>query len=322
MSVMGQKVRIAPTPAQGAGPEGAGAKQSVVDFLTGFSIETTPGIAEKLPSFAEILPAGTSVYIAFLPGSDYRAVVATAARIRRDGMRPVPHIAARSLSGEAALEDYVSRLVGEAGVDQALAIAGGIARPSGAFDSTIQVLRSGILARHGIRRIGVAGHPEGSPDIPEPEIRRALHDKQDLARSTGLDMYIATQFCFDARAIIRWDRALRADGIDLPVHIGIAGPAKLKSLIDYARMCGIGASMRVLTRQAGNLARLTKTSMPDRLVTALAQHRQADPACGIVQAHLFPFGGLARTGRWLAQMLDGQFEMLPDLAGFRFDGTF
>ncbi len=322
MSFLSQRVQTQPVPPLGVGVGGTAGKEPVIGLLTGFSIETTPGIAEKIPSFTDLLPAGTSVYIAFLPGTDYGPVVATAARLRREGMNPVPHVAARSLASVAQLDDYIARLAGEAQVDQVLTIGGGVSRPVGSLDRTVQVLQSGVLERHGIRRIGVAGHPEGNPDIPDAEVRTALREKQDYARSTGVEMYIATQFCFDPNAIIRWDRGLRAEGIELPVHIGIAGPAKLKSLIDYARMCGIGASMRVLTRQAGNIAKLTKTSMPDRLIAALARYRANDPICGITRAHFFPFGGMGRTGRWLGQMLDGQFEMASNLDGFRFEGTF
>ncbi len=293
-------------------------KGSVQALLDGFSIETTPVIAAKMPAFDTILPAGTCVYVAFLPGKDYRDVVATAARLRREGMVPVAHIAARSLPGQAALEDYVARLKGEADIDRVLCIGGGVDRPVGDYDRTQQVLESGVLQRHGITRIGVAGHPEGSPDIPPAEVRRALHEKQALARAEGLDLYIATQFCFDADAIIQWDRGLRADGIDLPVHIGVAGPAKLKSLIDYARMCGVGASLRVLTRQAGNLALMASMSMPDRLLTALARYRTSDPKAGIVRTHIYAFGGLKKTAGWLAQMAEGRFT--PTADGFRFDG--
>lgn len=295
-------------------------KEAVRALLDGYSIETTPVIAAKMPAFDTLMPRGTAVYIAFLPGKDYRDVVATAARLAREGMQPVPHIAARSLAGRPALEDYVARLTGEAGIDRVLCIGGGVDRPVGDFDRTMQVLESGVLQRHGIRRIGVAGHPEGSPDIPAGEVRRALHEKQAFARAEGLDLYIATQFCFDPEAILRWDRGLREEGITLPVHIGVAGPAKLKSLIDYARMCGVGASLRVLTRQAGNLAQMASTSMPDRLLTALARYRQSDTRAGIERTHIYAFGGLKKTASWLTQMAAGRFTPTQD--GFRFDGDF
>ena len=292
-------------------------RRAVVDFLTDYSVETSPGAAAKIRSFRDLLPASTRVYIAALPGFAIDDVIGTARRLRDEGMVPVPHVPARSLVGVAQLEDYVGRLAGEAGVDQVLCIGGGVSRPVGAFDRTMQVLDSGVLDRHGIRRIGVAGHPEGSPDISEAEVRDAVRDKNAFARRTDAEVYIVTQFCFDADAIIAWDRALRLQGNGLPIHIGIAGPAKLKSLISYARMCGVGNSMRVLTRQAANLARLTAVSAPDRLVRTLARYQATEARCGIVCAHFYAFGGLARSATWLDGALAGDFALKTDGKGFR-----
>ena len=297
-------------------------KQAVIGFLTGFSLETTPAIAAKVPSFSDLLPAGTSVYIAMLPGGDHRDNVATARRLRAEGMNPVPHIPARSLKNRAQLEDYLARAAGEAGVDQVLVIGGGVNRPVGEFHSSMQVLETGLLDACGIVRVGVAGHPEGSPDIPAGDVWQAVADKNAFAERSDAAFYIATQFCFDADAILRWDQQLRAAGSTLPVHIGVAGPAKLSSLMNYARMCGVGASMRVLTRQTKNLARLSATSMPDRLITQLAMHQATHPETTIVKAHFYAFGGLAKTARWLVAMSQGRFTMDRNALGWRYDAEF
>ena len=310
------------TEAQFALPAVDPEKQAVIDFLADYSVETSPTAAQRTPSFRDLLPAGTRVYVAALPGADFGEVVDAATRLRREGMTPVPHVPARSLPGLAALDDYVGRLAGEAGVDQALCIGGGVARPVGDFDRTIQVLRTGVLDRHGIRTIGVAGHPEGSPDISDAEMRAATAEKNAFAHETDAALYLATQFCFDASAIIAWDKALRLQGNTLPIHIGIAGPAKLKSLLSYAKLCGVGNSMRVLTRQASNLARLTAVSAPDRVVADLARYQAADPHCGIVRAHFYTFGGLARTTGWIGGALDGDFTMRRDGRGFTVDRDF
>ena len=291
-------------------------RRAVVDFLTDFSIETSAGAAAKTSSFADHLPAGTRVYVAALPGQDFGDVVATVARLRREGLEPVPHVPARSLSGETELDQYIRALSEQAGITTVLCVGGGVSTPVGKFDRTMQVLETGVFDRYGVNHIGVAGHPEGSPDIPEAEVRRAVEEKNAYARRTGLDLFIATQFCFDAAAIIKWDKTLRLAGNTLPIHIGIAGPAKLKSLISYARMCGVGNSMRVLTRQAANLARLTAVSAPDRLVLDLATYQANDPQCGITRAHFFAFGGLTRNTRWLEGALAADFEMKRGGKGF------
>ncbi|HMG50000.1 MAG TPA: metFprotein [Inquilinus sp.] len=293
-------------------------KTAVVDLFRGLSIETAPGIAAKTASYGAHLAPETPVYITMLPGADLGEIVQTAARLRGEGLVPVPHIAARSLESHAQLDDYLRRLAGEAAVDQVLVIGGGVSTPAGPFDRSMQVLETGLLQKHGITTIGVAGHPEGSKDIPADEIARAVAEKNAYARTTGTAMYIATQFCFDAEAIIAWDRSLRRAGNVLPIHLGLAGPAKLKSLIHYAAMCGVGPSIRFLTRQAMNIAKLASVSVPDKLLVELADYRAKEQGCGLAQLHLFAFGGLERSARWVKAMQDGRFTF-DGRGGFAMD---
>lgn len=292
-------------------------KAAVMRFLADWSIETAPGIGAKTASYAAHLPPGTRVYVTMLPDADLPGIVALCARLRAEGLEPVPHIAARSLESAAQLEAHVAALARAAAVRQVLVIGGGVSTPRGPFDRSMAVIGTGVFERHGITRIGVAGHPEGSPDIPEAEIARALAEKNDYAAASGAELYIATQFSFDAEAIIAWDRRLRAAGNRLPIHIGIAGPAKLKSLISYATICGVGPSLRFLTRQAMNIAKLAAISVPDQLVTRLAAYQAEDPACGIARAHFYAFGGLERTSRFLGAMQEGRFTMTA--RGFTLD---
>ncbi|MCC7016585.1 MAG: methylenetetrahydrofolate reductase [Rhodospirillales bacterium] len=287
-----------------------------MNLFARFSIETTPVAAGKLGSFRDLLRPGMSVYVAFLPGTDIADSVATAKRLHDEGFRPVPHLAARSLRGKAHLDEILHRLGGEAGIDEVLCIAGGAPKPLGEFSDTMQVLETGLLDKHGIRRIGVAGHPEGSPDISDQAIAAALAWKNAFARRTGADIYLLTQFCFAAAPIIAWDRKIRAEGNRLPIRIGIPGLATIKTLAAYARACGIGPSAAFLLKQAGNIAKLMTLSTPDKLIADLAAHKAADPACGIVGCHMYPFGGLKKTAAWSHAVADGKF--LPDgRGGFR-----
>lgn len=286
------------------------------DFLDGFSVEVTPGEAARVESFADLLPAGSAVYIAFLPGSDFGRVVETAARLSAQGMVPVPHIAARNTPDAAWLNEQLARLQGEAGVDQVLLIGGGASRPVGDFDRSVQILRTGLLDAHGITRIGVAGHPEGSSDIAALALAWALAEKNLLAETSDARFHIVTQFCFEAAPVIAWDRAIRAAGNQLPIMVGLPGCATWKTLMRYAGICGVGASAAALARQTRRFGRLAATATPDRLVADLARHRAEEPESAIQGAHFFPFGALARTAAWARAAGQGQLRIKPRNKGF------
>jgi methylenetetrahydrofolate reductase (NADPH) len=291
-------------------------KSQIAQFMRGYSIETTPGSAAKIADYREHLYPDTKVAVTFLPGSDYRDTVATAARLRREGFEPAPHIAARSLKDQAQLEDYVARLRGEADVKQVVVLGGAVDTPVGAFADSMQVLDTGVLDRHGIKKIGVAGHPEGSPDIRDEAIKQALLWKNRFAERTDAEMYIATQFVFEAQPIIDWDKAIQAEGNKLPIHLGIPGLATLKTLINHARACGIGPSMRFLTRQAKNVTKLMSVNAPDQLTSDLAKYWAEDPNCGIARVHVYPLGGLKKSAAWANAVVEGDFQMKPDARGF------
>ena len=294
-------------------------KQSIIDLLTGFTTETAPAAAAKIADYRAHLPPGATVFITFLPGSNFADTIAVAIRLRREGFNPVPHFAARSLPSRAFLDESLARLTGDAGVDQALLIGGALTQPLGEFSNTMQLLDTGLFDRYGIPRIGIAGHPEGSPDIPDAQIRTALAWKNAFAERTGASMYIVTQFCFEAAPVIAWDRRIQSEGNRLPVYIGIPGLASLKALIGHARACGVGPSMRFLTRQARNVAKLLTVSAPDRLVTGLAAYQATDPGCGIRGVHVYPLGGLRKSARWTRAVIDGRFEMGKGGQGFKVD---
>ncbi|MEQ8641275.1 MAG: metFprotein [Alphaproteobacteria bacterium] len=286
-------------------------------FLTDASIEVTPREAEKIDSFRDLLAPDTRVFVTFLPGSDFADTIRTAERLRRDGMRPVPHIAARSVPDAASLDRWLRDLAEEAAPVEALVIGGGLDQPVGGFDASIEVLRTGLLEKHGIRRIGVAGHPEGSPDISDAAIAEAIAQKNAYAEQSGTALYIATQFVFAADPVIAWDKRLRVEGNRLPIEIGLPGLATLKSLLRHAKACGVGNSMRVITRQAANLSRLLLPWEPDALVAGLARYQANDRECGIRAAHFFALGAPKRTVGWLRAVQDGAFEMKRNDSGFK-----
>ncbi len=293
----------------------SGSASNVVELMQDFTVETTPVAAAKMADFREVLRPGTTVYITFLPGSDYKDTVATAKRLRDEGFNPAPHFAARSIESEAQFKDYLDRVVSEAGVDQVLTIAGAVPAPVGPYSDSMRLMETGLFDQFGIKKIGVAGHPEGSPDMSDEAIAEAVAWKNAFAERTGADLHILTQFCFEAQPIIDWDKALNAEGNKLPIYIGAPGIAKISTLLNYAMACGIGNSINFIKKQAKNVTKLMKVQAPDVLLADLAEYRATDPSCGIAGIHMYPLGGLRKTAAWSYAVTDGNFTGAKD--GFK-----
>lgn len=290
----------------------------IAALVQNFSVELTPREALDAAAIAASLTPGTRVYVTYVPGGDHRAVIAACRRIAEAGMIPVPHVPARAMTSWSHLRAYLDAVTGEAGVEHVLIVGGGAAEPAGPFARSMELIETGLLERFQIKRIDFAGHPEGNGAIAADDLVAALADKHAYAAETDVDVRLVTQFCFDARPIIAFDKALRAAGIALPVHVGLAGCATLKTLIHYAVLCGVGSSLRALSRQGRRIARLGKVSTPDGLVRDLALYRAQEPASTIRGLHFFPFGSLERTARWANGAAAGAVE--PTADGFRVDG--
>ena len=279
----------------------------VKNFIEGFSIEVVPNSAAKVESFAEILPSGTRVYIAHLSEKeDIKTMVATAKRINEEGFSVMPHIPARIIKNKAMLAEWISMYKNEANVDQALLLAGGSSDVLGDFDSSIQLIETGLFDQAGFKRLHVAGHPEGSKDI-DPDggsknVSNALSWKQEFSKRTDAQMAIATQFCFDADAVSKWATNIKNNGIDIPIHIGIAGPAKLQTLLKFSIECGIGPSMKVLTKRAKDITKLLLPYKPTEILKGLAEHKKQDPELNIEQVHFFPIGGIKQTADFIKEV--------------------
>ena len=272
-------------------------------FVKGYSIEVMPRTAEKVESFRDLLPLGTRVYIAHIEGTPIAEMVATAKRLAREGFPVMPHFPARIIPDRATLADWIARYQREAGVDQALLLGGGVNTPAGDFDSSMQMIETGLF--DGFKRLHVAGHPEGNKDIDKDGgdaiVLQALKWKQAFADRSDAQMAIATQFCFEADPVIAWANRLAAEGIRMPIHIGIAGPAKLQTLIKFAIACGVGPSLRVLQKRAMDVTKLLLPYEPTEVVASLAAHKAANPAFGIEQVHFFPLGGIKTNAAWVTE---------------------
>ncbi|MGR3802944.1 methylenetetrahydrofolate reductase [Marinibacterium profundimaris] len=274
----------------------------VQDFLQDYSIEVMPRTAAKVEDFRALLPERTRVYIAHIDGTPIEEMVGTAARLAADGYQVMPHFPARIIRDRAMLEDWIARYQGEAGVTQALLLAGGVSEPHGDFDSSMQLMETGLFDKAGFTRLHVAGHPEGNRDIDPnggmANVEAALRWKQNFAERSDAQMAIATQFAFDAGSIIDWADGVKAAGVDLPIHIGIAGPAKLQTLIKFAIACGVGPSLKVLQKRAMDVTKLLLPYEPTEVISALAAHKAANPDFNIAQVHFFPLGGIRTNAEW------------------------
>jgi len=279
-------------------------------------MEVTSHDREARRALVGALTPGTTIYIAHTPNSTVADVAEAACEVEGDGFRACPHLVARRIPDERALVDALRRLQA-GGIRRALLVAGDLRPPAGTFESTLDLIATGALEAHGITTLGVAGHPEGHQRVEDAVLWQALEDKQRYAERTGAALYIVTQFSFDADAVTAWLRRLDGAGIRLPVHVGIMGPATLTTLIRYAKVCGVGASLQALVTNANTLKLMRNLkSSAEEMLLAMVEAREGALAARIAQPHFFAFGGVAQTARWLQAIRDGAFEL--DAA----DGTF
>lgn len=286
-------------------------RDRIVAFARLASIEMTPhdrGIGQAL---AGRLPAGTAVYVTHTPSASVGDVAAAACEIESSGFRACPHIVARRIPNERSLNAALATMK-ECGIARAMLIAGDLSSPSGDFASSLDILATGALARAGFNTLGVAGHPEGHKRIGSMSLWASLRGKQEYAESTGSRMHIVSQFGFDPPAIGSWVRQLDEHGITLPVHVGVAGPASLRTLIRFAMLCGIGASLNSLMASLSALSHVRQlVTTVDEMVCQLARAWEGGFARRVVQPHFFSFGGVAATADWLHAVASGNFHLDP-----------
>lgn len=260
-------------------------------FAQRFSIEATRPNADEIATLAEILPAGTPIYFSAVPTITSAELVAGAALLRKSGLEPVVHIAARRMGTAADLQNLLVGLRGDADVRRLLVIGGDV-EPLGPFPDALAVIQKGRLREAGIAEIGIGAYPEGHRRIPAGRLEAALDEKIAAAAAQGLAVHIVSQFSFSPERILAWLRRLRACGINKPVKVGMAGPTSVPGLLRYAKRCGVDASLRGL--MSGAAAGLIGHVGPDRIVDALG----AVADLGDVAPHYFSFGGAVATARY------------------------
>ena len=234
-----------------------------------FSLEIT------MKTDLSTLPKVKDVYITQLPGNDFREVASKAEELAESGFNPVPHFSARSIKNLTELRDYVSRCK-DGGVKQALVI-GGSSQPIGDFHCSLQLLETGLF--EGLK-IGIAGHPDGSPDISDSDLEKAMIDKKPYAD------YIVTQWLLEVAPIIKF-----ISKQTLPVYAGITGPLTISNLLKFASIVGAKNSLNFLKSNMTKAFDLLKPKDPNDIIEKLK---------GVTENfHIYTFGGLKETNKWL-----------------------
>lgn len=274
-------------------------------LMAGFSIEITPREAQGIHCFADHLPKGTRVYLPFVNRIPFIDTVRAAGKLRRHGMVPVAHIAARAIREEAHLHEMLCRVRGEAGMDEVLVVGGDLCVPAGPFHCAMQVLETGLLERHGISRIGFGGHPERHPDIDRSTLEEAVREKTAYAQRSTASCHWLTQLCFSPVRILEWVRRSRDFAQRLPVHVGVHGFVSTRTLLHYANICGVGPSMRTLVRDRRKWPLPWQPHSPDAFLSELAEARRTAPQCVPDRIHLFSLGAFVRTAAWACEVLEG-----------------
>lgn len=284
-------------------PEGNSFQHRMIDLLHHVSVEVSPHAHGAANAMRDKFDPGTDVFISFVPSSDYREAVKTAAALRHAGFNPVPHIPARSIANLPELDDFLTRLSGEAAVTRTLLIAGDQDHPVGPFASTMGLLRTDLFPARGITSVGFAGHPEGHVAVSERALEQALEEKLAFAANAGLESFIVTQFCFTADPVIAWLRMIARIAPDVPVRIGVAGPATAATLIRFAIRCGIGNSMRAIQTRTNMIGRLLSETGPQEVLRGLSVVLAEMSESQVAGAHFYPFGGVDKTSDWISETL-------------------
>ena len=273
------------------------------DFLVNFSIEVMPSTAAKIESFKDILPISTRIYIAHIEGVPIEEMIQTAKRLQSEGFSVMPHFPARIIKNKSTLEEWITKYQDEAGIDQALLLAGGVTNPHGIFENSMQLVETELFNKYNFKNLHFAGHPEGNKDIDYDgstnNVDEALLWKQKFNERTDIEIALTTQFCFEADPVIKWADSMIEKGINIPIHIGVAGPAKLQTLIKFSIACGVGPSLKVLQKRAKDVKKLLLPFEPNDFLETLAQHKKENPKFNITNIHFFPLGGINTSADWI-----------------------
>jgi methylenetetrahydrofolate reductase (NADPH) len=251
------------------------------------------------------VPPGAWVSVTASPQRGLDATVELALHLEGRGYRAIPHLAARMVRDRAHLRDLAARLT-DGGVDRAFVIAGDPS-DSGDYPDGLSLLRAMADLGVELSNVGIPCYPQGHAFIPDATLLEALAAKEPFAH------YMTTQLCFDSRAIASWIAARRADGIRLPVQIGVAGAVEPHRLLAISARIGVRDSARFLVKNVGFVGRLIRSGgfyRPDGLLDRLAP-LFADPIADVRWVHLYTFNQVESTESWRARFLADRVVVQP-----------
>jgi methylenetetrahydrofolate reductase (NADPH) len=260
----------------------------------------TPDDARRI---AELLPAGTPVYVNHLPRYPLEHALKALVALREANLEPVPHIAARRVASRSEAQAFVTRATRLAGVTRMLLIGGDVPQPVGPYADAAALLREDFFADQGLTQVGLPGYPEGHAHIPPERLAAAMDEKLALALGHGLVPYVVTQFCFAPSRIVEYCADLARRAPNVPVYVGLAGPSNPVALLRFAQRCGVSASLRALQAEGMRAVRLVTHVDPTDQLMSLAHHLHSGSASNVVGVHLYSFGGVARTARWMNERI-------------------
>lgn len=272
-------------------------EQAPANMVDGYSLEMTAKELEGLKEAAPLIRPGTQVAVTFLPGEELSQRVEAAVLVRELGFEPIVHLSARRIESAEQLDWYLGEITRKAGVKRVFIIAGDPPEPEGPYSTSLEIIETGLLEKHGIEIVGVGGHPEGHPNNTPAELWDWMERKLAAVRAHGMVPLVVTQFAFDDDAIVAWLAEMRRRNIDVPVRLGVPGPAGIKRLLGFAKRCGVGASASVMKKYGISITNLIGSAGPDKLVNSLDKKLGAEH--GRVRLHFYPFGALTASAEWI-----------------------
>jgi len=251
-----------------------------------WTVEIVPAHAERTDVFTGLVQ---EIFVTMIPGTDERDILGALAQLKAAGFKPVPHVAARGFRDDHQLQYFFEGLRDHE-IEKVLVIAGGLSSPSGPYENSLQVLQSKAFQNSGISTVAIAGHPDGNPVDRKAEM--SLLKKLDLLSERGYGTEVVTQWSFVPEKVNAYLKEMETVGPGIAVRVGVPGPASLKTLLKYAKVCGVSASTAVLKKQGFSLGRLLLSGEPSKFINKVN---------GSQNFHLYPFGGLEKSAKWLRE---------------------
>lgn len=248
---------------------------------------------------AGFLPPGATVSVTSSPAKGMMATAELSLRLHERGFRVIPHLSARLTRDRAELLAFLAPLR-DAGIDR-LFVVGGDPEEPGDYPDALSILRE--MADLGVlpSEVGIGCYPQGHSFIPDDKLAAALTAKAEFAS------YMTTQLCFDPVAIRDWIAARRAEGLALPVKLGIPGVAAIPKLIEISARIGVRDASKFILKNTAFVGQLLASGgiyRPAGFLEGVAGVI-ADPAAQVVDLHVYTFNQVESTEAWRAEYVTG-----------------